>query len=1050
LTRSLLVIKLYQLVALAIILLIPITTIGESADGAGGLPQTEFTDEINSILPPSSAQSSSDISSNAQFPIPASAWQRAIGDIPWPTMSNDPNRGIVLGGFGAGAFMYNYSGSFGPWADETGEFSSVTLKQAAFHVFEEVGGAVHVRCLSTDTVMLPAWDKLAVGDGTYYALHPKGWCVYDCFTTNIQSEFFSPIIAHNYRETSYPVAVWQFGISNPTVDTARISIMLTWPNPPFNNGRRIRTGFANTLATAPGYTGVILKASHPLNTPETQNSEWCIATRNAGLGVISRATWNPATDGSAIWNQFADDGILSNSFNPYDSAAAIAVKVTVPPGQETVIPFAVAWDYPVVEFKSESTGDDGTQWWKRYCEYFDTLSDNSFELATLALDSYEEWGAQIDEWMSPFVDDPRYPEWLIRAAFNELYYNQFGGSFWESGLRLGHDDEFLGLHPEDHKNFLMESLVYTLSGNVSVGHYSSVVYAQFWPEMERDLLRCHADIITHYDQCNPTALYQTAPEIGAPRDFLPTDSCTIGDPFFSIDPHGYRSRSAPCESGLQHLQTETSSKFIQRCWRYYALYKDEEFLEYIWPAVENTFQFMKTYDCEAEPRDSLPDAQGYDNTYDGWAMYGTGTDMYSGGFWVGALQAMDTMAALLDAPIRDEIKAWLEAARRNLDEQLWDSDERYYYLDTGSDYPMAVFADALGGQRYCEAYGLPNILPRWKMDAHLQKVYDICVLPNPLYGIRLGRMPDGSIVPSGDRDTYEYWVGTTYWVAAMMYHAGMKDQALTAAYGAYYPVYEDDYLAYWFNTPEAWIDGGGSPRPGTYTAYQKIAPDYPGPNAPGEAPVTPQAAAGAAISPHQYQRPRAVWELVFAIQRTPPDVPTLVRPEDFAFIVDSTPTLRWTGTLNPQGTYTLQYARDGAFTVNVTTIPSISDTSFTIPDSMGMDDGVWFWHVEAVDADGNGSGYQETPYSFSIDSGLPCDCTDLGDCNGDHKINPVDVVLLVKYVYQNAEPGPPDIPSCPAVNGDWNCDAAINPTDIVYLVNFVYKNQGLGPCDPCE
>jgi uncharacterized protein (DUF608 family) len=259
-----------------------------------------------------------------------------------------------------------------------------------------------------------------------------------------------------------------------------------------------------------------------------------------------------------------------------------------------------------------------------------------------------------------------------------------------------------------------------------------------------------------------------------------------------------------------------------------------EFLEYVWPAVESTYHFMKIYDCESEPKDSLPDVRGYDNTYDGWGMWGT--DMYSGGFWIGALEAMDTMAAILNKPIRSEVQTWLDAAKRNLDEQLWDSTGQYYRIDTESAYPTAVFSDALCAQRYCEFFGLPDIWPRWKMNAHLQKVYDVNVLPNLNFGARLGRLPDGSTVPTGDRDTREYWVGTTYYVAAMMFRAGLEDEALNTAYGSYYPVYEAEHLAYWFNTPEAWRDGGTNPRPsGSY--------------------------------PHQYQRARAVWELMFEIKR---------------------------------------------------------------------------------------------------------------------------------------------------------------------------------------
>ncbi len=765
--------------------------------------------------------------------IPRGAWQRAIGDIPTSCQSNCPNRGIALGGFGAGSFMYNISGSFGPWADEVGEYSKTWLTGAAFHVYEKKEEAVIAKCLCTQQSVMPVtWNELLVGEGTYYALQPKGWCVYDCFRSEISSRFFSPIIPGNYQQTSYPVAVWQFQISNPSADSVEVSVMFTWPNPPFSGGSQTRTGFSNHLFQSSGITGVVLKASHPSNSPETQNSEWCIATTEMENSIVSYASWDRWGDGSDIWGQFSDDGILSDSIDPLESAAAIAVKTILGPGDSIVVPIVLSWDFPVVEFKSTFGTGQSTQWWKKYCEHFDTLSDNSFEIAVEALADYPSWENQIDNWMSSFIDDPRYPDWLICAAFNELYYNQFGGSFWESGLRSGHAEEFMGLHPEDHKNFVMECQAYPLAGEIDVSHYSSIVYAKFWPEMERDLIRCHADVVTHYDQCDPTLPYQTSMEIGAPRD-ISADYCRIGDPFFVFDPHAYRSRPAPCEGGHIHVQADNSSKFIQRCWRYYSMYEDMEFLEYVWPAVESTYVFMKMYDCETEPTDSLPDIRGYDNTYDGWGMWGT--DMYSGGFWIGALEAMDTMAAILGKPVRVEVQAWLDAAKRNLDAQLWDSVGQYYRIDTESAYPTAVFSDALCAQRYCELFGLPDILPRWKMNAHLQKVYDVNVLPNLNFGARLGRLPNGSTVPTGDRDTREYWVGTTYYVAAMMFRAGLTDEALNTAWGAYYPVYEAEHLAYWFNTPEAWRDDGISPRPSGY--------------------------------PHQYQRARAVWELMFEIKR---------------------------------------------------------------------------------------------------------------------------------------------------------------------------------------
>jgi len=79
-----------------------------------------------------------------------------------------------------------------------------------------------------------------------------------------------------------------------------------------------------------------------------------------------------------------------------------------------------------------------------------------------------------------------------------------------------------------------------------------------------------------------------------------------------------------------------------------------------------------------------------------------------------------------------------------------------------------------------------------------------------------------------------------------------------------------------------------------------------------------------------------------------------------------------------------------------------------------------------------------------------CDCAGFCDVNDDGNINPVDVVLVVNFVYKNQDARTPSPSLCPGENGDWNCNGAINPVDVVFYVNYVYKASGLGPCDPCN
>lgn len=78
-----------------------------------------------------------------------------------------------------------------------------------------------------------------------------------------------------------------------------------------------------------------------------------------------------------------------------------------------------------------------------------------------------------------------------------------------------------------------------------------------------------------------------------------------------------------------------------------------------------------------------------------------------------------------------------------------------------------------------------------------------------------------------------------------------------------------------------------------------------------------------------------------------------------------------------------------------------------------------------------------------------CDCTYLGDCDGDQICNPVDVSYMIVYVYKQYEIPPPAIANCPATNGDWNCDGKITPLDVMHMIHFVYKPPAPGPCNQC-
>ena len=734
------------------------------------------------------------------WPIPDCAWKRPMGDCPQGATGRT-KRGVPLGGIGAGNFMYNLCGTFGPWEFKTGTHEEKFLSQAAFHVYERISGQESVvRTLATDDV-LPAWNRLHIGEGSYYALYPKAWFTYAAFTTDVSLKQFTPIIPHNYKESSYPVAVFQFKLYNPTSDTLEIALMFTFPNADY--AKEIRTGYLSQAHQDGDVTGVVLKANSPRNNSVTQNTEWCIATRTPANAVETFTTsWDKDGTGDDIYTEFGNDGELNNgTIDASHSAGAVAVKLTLSPGDDEVIPFVVSWDFPIVRF------GEGTEWYRRYTEYFGSAPHHSFQIAKEALSNYETYEAQVDRWQRLVIDEPAYPDWLKQAALNELYYDTFGGVFWENGCQTKPQESAYGtLSPDDHKYFCMECQAYAMCETFDVRHYECRHYLELWPEIEQDVLRWFADYI--YND----------PDGKAPHDAGRPDQ----DPFFRFSGYGSDWQDMP-------------SKFIQQVYAYYKKICDDEFLNFVWPACKKTYSYMKTKDTNYN---GLPDHGN--TTYDTWGLFGD--NLLCGGLWVGALEAMEQLSTVKgDAVLLNDVKKSLSLAKLVLDILFWQEDLQYYRLDMAS---RAIMADGLNGQRFCETTGLDPILPPERIASHLSQVFERCVQPLTDYtgdgigdmGAMNGQNPDGSVIGSQHPD--EVWTGSSYFVAAMMYHWGkvmdddqLKERALKTAYGIYYQTWVNEETAYFFNTPEAWHYS----NPARYRAQQ-------------------------------YQRPRAIWELLLEIK----------------------------------------------------------------------------------------------------------------------------------------------------------------------------------------
>lgn len=739
--------------------------------------------------------------------MPACSWKRNLGDRPVYTSTKiyeSPGlkpgtmtkRGMPLGGIGSGSFMYNLCGSFGPFHMKPGLYEERFLQQAAFHIREEYDGQATGYTLATEDV-LPAWNKLRPGDATYTALFPKATFDYRVFRNPVSLLYFSPVIRDNYRETSYPVGIFLFKVKNRQAKPVNLSFMFTFPNIPAveandtactrNRLRPCRNGLFNRAEKTKQYTAVVLSADDPQNAPETQHTAWCMAAPAHASYVDC---WDGAGDGQAIWNDFMHDGRLSGrplcTASPLPSSA-LCVSVRLKPGEEAVIPFALSWDFPLVTF------NEGTSWRKRYTEYFPAGTEPCTALAIAAegLKSYAAWLEKVDAWVDPIAGNPDCPDWLKAGALNELYYNTFGGSFWENGC-VNQEKRF-GNRKGQHISGVMECTAYPYLETFDVRQHAARVTRDLWPEIEKDILLAYSDIIAS------TTLGSCPHDFGSPY----RNPVNRPDAYVSDYRKGKGKETTPW--------SEFSPKFIQQVFMYWKQYDDDAFLDECWLSVIRSFNYQVATD---KNNDGITEMSSSEYN---------GNKLLNAVLWIASLEALHQMATYRnDTQTAAATKAQLEKARKNSEIQFWN--DRYGYYQYNESIPF-LMADAFIGQRCADVFDLPPVLDKKRMLSHFRQCFDRLVKPLKDYDADgIGDLGAANIVTpeskpgvgtSEHNHEYEVWTGVSYNLAATMYHWGkqtgdrelMKNALLTGR-GNYMQCWLNEENGFWFGTPEAywWTD----------------------------------------------------------------------------------------------------------------------------------------------------------------------------------------------------------------------------------------------------
>lgn len=803
--------------------------------------------------------------------IPSVAWTWPIGakwKMPYvvryaSNLDDGPEHGIPLGGLGAGCIGRAPNGTFNLWHLDGGEHIFGDFSACQFAVYESMANESQTYAMATAGKGLNNWQWYPAENqnlsgsgghselkgGAYKALYPRSWyCYEDIFETKLVCEQFSPIWPNNYRESSYPVAVFVWTAHNPTEQPVTLSILLSWQNmvgwftnseaspdilqredgSPFYDyvpSLKHSVGNFNRRVADETTTGIVMDGAWT-GSPGEGDGQFCIAVSMTDAEVTYHTRWNPDGDGSELWTEFSKNGTLGNVADTTSATAdeqiagAIAVKFTLEPGETKEIPFCLSWDLPVTEFAT------GKQAYRRYTDFFGHKSTGStgrhaWQLAQTALANYQTWQQTIINWQQPILDRSDLPDWFKMALFNELYDMASGGTLWSAATEADPVGQFGVLECLDYRWY--ESLDVRLYGGFST--------LMLWPELEKAILRAFARAIPKEDlKKRIIGYYYTVGEAEhlAPRKLKGATPHDLGAPneipWIATNYTSYQD----CNQWK-----DLPSDFVLQVYRAFLLTgrNDIEFLAECWPAVTETLQYLKLFDLDG---DGVPENGGApDQTFDDWQL--KGLSAYCGGLWLAALEAAIKIGETLQqhqkisgsfAIVKSQYQRWIKQGKIVYQNKLWTGS--FYRLDTESNSDT-VMADQLCGQFFARLMELPDIVDEDCIETTLNTIYDACFVKFNEYaathvkpqnqkfegaqtgmfsaaqlgtaiGAANGVKPDGSPENPDDTHQLEVWTGINFGLAAFLAQMGQRDKAMAITEAVVKQIYDHGLQ---FRTPEA-------------------------------------------------------------------------------------------------------------------------------------------------------------------------------------------------------------------------------------------------------
>jgi uncharacterized protein (DUF608 family) len=591
----------------------------------------------------------------------------------------------------------------------------------------------------------------------------------DALPLRVSMEAFNPFVPLESKDSGLPALLFNLTVTNPTGRIMLASVAATLQNavgwdgvaPIFDTRCQLYGGNSNSLVRLGDQT-VITMGNSWLPEGEARTGTMALAVNAPDATYL--AQWD---DLRSLWDDFAADGRFSNVADTTASTAgrtwngALAVPMTLRPGETRTVQFTLAWHFPnrYVNFAQRSYAgftDDKSKFWlgNRYSRSFHSALD-----VVAYVGRERERLTRLTRLARDTFYDTTLPFTLIDAVTSQMSIARTPSCFWvEDGTFYGfegclgastpHSDPVGGCCPLNCTH---------------VWNYEMAL-ARLFPDLERSMRDIEWDVQQHPSGYLPH------------RVVVPTYLPRVWD----------RTIGGPANPALDGLLGA-----ILKTYREYLATGDNAWLDHVWPSVKRALDHVwSTHD--ASRSGAIEGEQP--NTYD-ISIYGLNT--FIGTLYLAALRAGEEIARRQgESDLAAECRAVFARGSETLDRQLWNGEYYIQEVDLAR-YPqqnwgIGCHTDQLLGQWWAHQLGLGHLLD----PTHVRTAAKAIVAHNfresfagfrqaprvfvtdEDQGLLLCTWPRGGRPEVPTQYSDEVWTGMEYEVAALLLREGEPELAL--------------------------------------------------------------------------------------------------------------------------------------------------------------------------------------------------------------------------------------------------------------------------------